>query len=83
MNAILPLATHLELILPKLVRYDESGRGQYRSEITVSIKTMISFWQMAAYLPHKKGFAGYTTRFWHPAYVKYCQSLHTKLAHAH
>jgi hypothetical protein len=24
---------------------------------------------MAAYLPHKKGFAGYTTRFWHPAYV--------------
>jgi hypothetical protein len=30
---------------------------------------MISLGEMAAYLPHKKGFAGYTTRFWHPAYV--------------
>ena len=30
---------------------------------------MVSLGEMAAYLPHKKGFAGYTTRFWHPAYV--------------
>ncbi|PVG02275.1 putative DIP5-glutamate and aspartate permease [Serendipita vermifera] len=28
---------------------------------------MISLGEMSAYLPHKKGFAGYTTRFWHPA----------------
>ncbi|KAG8818232.1 hypothetical protein FRC19_010788 [Serendipita sp. 401] len=28
---------------------------------------MISLGEMSAYLPHKRGFAGYTTRFWHPA----------------
>lgn len=52
------------------MRYDESGRGQYRSAIEISVSTLTSSWQMSAYLPHKKGFAGYTTRFWHPAYVK-------------
>ncbi|KAG8841163.1 hypothetical protein FRB91_005283, partial [Serendipita sp. 411] len=28
---------------------------------------MISLGEMSAYLPHKRGFAGCTTRFWHPA----------------
>ena len=33
---------------------------------------------MSAYLPHKKGFAGYATRFWHPAYGKVLASIETR-----
>ncbi|KIM29116.1 hypothetical protein M408DRAFT_128424 [Serendipita vermifera MAFF 305830] len=34
---------------------------------TICYFAMISLGEMSAYLPHKKGFAGYSTRFWHPA----------------